>query len=192
VDDTLLARLAADVDASFEELVRSEQQFVFGVARRLTLDPHDAEEVAQEAFVRAYRALQGYEPVRIRTLHVRPWLAQIALNVQRNRVRRRPGAEIVPLDPSGERGPSTAAGEGPDAEAERSAWRRACRAWLDSLPASYRLPVALRYVDGLSYAEVAEVLERPVGTVKAQVHRGLVMLRTIVDREGGREWKAGA
>jgi RNA polymerase sigma-70 factor (ECF subfamily) len=191
VDDTLLARLAADVDACFEELVRAEQHFVFGVARRLTLDPHDAEEVAQEAFVRAYRALRGYEPVRIRALRVRPWLARIALNVQRNRVRRR-GAEIVALDPSGERGPFTATHDGPDAQAERSAWRQACMGWLDSLPEPYRLAVALRFVEGLSYAEVAEALDRPVGTVKAQVHRGIGMLRDIVDREGGTEWKAGA
>ena len=193
VDDTLLDRLATDVDAAFEELVRSEQHFVFGVARRLTLDHHDAEEVAQEAFVRAYKALRGYEPVRIRALRIRPWLARIALNVQRNRVRRRSGAEIVPLDPTAERGGLPAApNDGPDAEAERSAWRRACRGWLDSLPEPYRFAVALRLVDGLSYAEVAEALGRPVGTVKAHVHRGLAMLRDIVDREGGREWKAGA
>jgi RNA polymerase sigma factor (sigma-70 family) len=191
VDDTLLARLATDVDGSFEDLVRAEQHFVFGVARRLTLDRHDAEEVAQEAFVRAYRALTGYEPDRIRALRVRPWLARIALNVQRNRVRRR--RDVVPIDTTEHVSLfTTAADDGPEARAEARAWRDACVGWLHSLPEPYRLAVALRHIDGLAYAEVAEVLGRPVGTVKAQVHRGLGMLRDIVDEAGGQQWKAGA
>ena len=191
VDDTLLARLADDVDGSFEELVRAQQHFVFGVARRLTLDRHDAEEVAQEALVRTYRALQGYEPERIRALRLRPWLARITLNVQRNRVRRR--REVVTLD-AGSHSQQLAApeGEGPETSTERSAWREACEGWLDRLPEPYRLAVTLRHINGLTYAEVAEVLGRPVGTVKAQVHRGLGMLRDIVDEAGGREWKEGA
>jgi RNA polymerase sigma-70 factor (ECF subfamily) len=65
-------------------------------------------------------------------------------------------------------------------------------AWLDSLPDPYRVPVTLRHVHGLSYSEVAEVLDRPVGTTKAQVHRGLQMLRDIVERAGGQEWREGA
>jgi len=188
VDDTLLARLATDVDGSFEAFVRAEQHFVFGVAVRLTVDRHDAEEVAQEAFVRAYRALRGYEAERIRALRVRPWLARITLNVQRNRVRRR--RDVVPLDTATP--PSAPHSEGPEANAEAASWRDACAGWLAGLPEPYRLAVALRHIDGLTYGEVAEVLDRPVGTVKAQVHRGLGMLREIVDRAGGRAWKEGA
>ena len=188
MDDTLLARLADDVDGTFEAFVLAEQHFVFGVALRLTLNRHDAEEVAQEAFVRAYRALKEYEADRIRALRPRPWLARITLNVQRNRVRRR--RDVVPLD-AGAPLPTPDA-EGPEARAETASWRDACAGWLASLPEPYRLAVALRHIDGLSYGEVAQVLDRPVGTVKAQVHRGLGMLRDIVDQAGGRAWKEGA
>ena len=188
MDETFLARLADDVDGGFEALVRSEQHFVFGVAVRLTVDRHDAEEVAQEAFVRAYRALRDYAPERIRALRVRPWLARITLNVQRNRVRRR--RDVVPLDTGTP--PAAPHAEGPEANAEATAWRDACAGWLARLPEPYRLAVALRHVDGLTYGEVAEVLDRPVGTVKAQVHRGLGMLRAIVDQAGGTAWKEGA
>ena len=182
MDDTLLARLADDVDGSFEAFVLAEQHFVFGVALRLTLDRHDAEEVAQEAFVRAYRALTGYEPERIRALRPRPWLAQITLNVQRNRVRRRRDVVHGPPDL-----PAPTA-DGPEERAEAADARSRCAALVASLPEPYRVAVALRHIEGLSYAEVADALDRPVGTVKAQVHRAVAMLREKIDEEDNR-WR---
>jgi RNA polymerase sigma-70 factor (ECF subfamily) len=189
VHASFIERLAADVDGAFEELVRSEQGYVFGVALRLTLDRHEAEEVAQEAFVRAYRALAGYESQRIRFLHLRPWLAQIVLNVQRNRVRRhRP---VSPLDEL--RVPAAApAADGPEATAEATARRELCAHALATLPEPYRLAVGLRHIEGLSYPEVAEALGRPVGTVKAQVHRGLRLLRSALEDDEISEWKEWA
>ena len=89
--EQLTARLARDLDGAFEELVRDHQDTVYGVALRLVGNAHDAEDVAQDAFVRAYRALSGWPPARIHELRVRPWLARITLNLVRNRARdRRP------------------------------------------------------------------------------------------------------
>src|SRR3954447_3411567 len=89
MDDTeLTERLARDLDGAFELLVRLHVDRCHSIALRVLGDPHDAEEVAQDALVRAYRALAGYDGARIRELRLRPWLATIVVNLCRNRVRR--------------------------------------------------------------------------------------------------------
>src|SRR5207245_4916500 len=80
MDDSSLARaLADDLDGHFEQLVRTYQDRLYGFALRLTDSRQDAEESTQDAFVRAYRALERYPAERRRELRLRPWLYQIAL-----------------------------------------------------------------------------------------------------------------
>jgi RNA polymerase sigma-70 factor (ECF subfamily) len=182
MDDTeLAARLARDLDGTFEVLVRAHVDRCYAIALRILGNPHDAEEVAQDALVRAYRALGGYEPARIRELRLRPWLATIVVNLCRNRVRRHP-LPTTPLAPLVESGhePAADATSDPAGLAAASAERDRLVALLAALPDRYRIPVILRHVDDLSYAELAEVLGRPEGTLKAQVSRGLAMLRAAV------------
>ena len=179
MDDTELAELLArDLDASFEALVRAHADRCFSIALRVLGNPHDAEEVAQDALVRAYRALTGYPAQRIRDLHLRPWLATIVVNLCRNRTRRH-ALPTTPLGPLVELGvePVAARGDEPARIADRAADREHLAALLATLPDRYRIPVVLRHVDDLSYAELSEVLGRPEGTLKAQVSRGLAMLR---------------
>jgi RNA polymerase sigma-70 factor (ECF subfamily) len=182
MDDSELAeRLARDLDGTFEALVRAHVDRCYGIALRVLGDPHDAEEVAQDALVRAHRALGGYEPGRIRDLRLRPWLATIVVNLCRNRVRRRalPTTSLEPLVEAGFE-PASDAAEGPAALAEVAVDRERLATLLASLPDRYRIPIVLRHVDDLSYAELSEVLGRPEGTLKAQVSRGLAMLRAAV------------
>ena len=175
-DTALTERLAADLDASFEALVNAHVDRLFSIALRILGDRGDAEEAAQDALVRAYRALGGYDYGRIRELRLRPWLTTIVVNVCRNRTRVRrvkttelgfePGTEPA-VDPVARR----------DA---RDAWARL----LATLPPAQRIAIVLRHVDGLSYAEMAEALDKPEGTLKAQVHRGLATLRDALATEG--------
>src|SRR5215218_7945512 len=83
----LAQRLAIDLDGSFEALVVALQGPVYRFAYRWCGNAQDAEEIAQDAFVRAYGALRGYDVERIRALKLTPWLLTIAVNVARNRVR---------------------------------------------------------------------------------------------------------
>ena len=98
-DNPLLEALARDLDGSFETLVRDHQDRLYSIALRLLGDPRDAEEAAQDAFVRAYRALARYDAARIGELRLRPWLATIVLNLCRTRLgRRAPGRSALSLD----------------------------------------------------------------------------------------------
>jgi RNA polymerase sigma factor (sigma-70 family) len=176
-------RLARDLDGSFEELVHGHQRLVFGLALRVVGDRADAEEVAQDTFERAYHALADYPAERVAAMRLRPWLARIALNLARNRLRRRPppGRPLEDGDgrPLAVAGPAAAE---PAQVAERGQERALLAELLAALPRPYREAVVLRHVEGLPYAEVAEVLDRPVGTVKTHVHRGVRQLRMELER----------
>jgi RNA polymerase sigma-70 factor (ECF subfamily) len=180
-DQRLSASLAVDVDAHFEEMVRTFQDRLYGFALRLTRSPADAEEAIQDTFVRAYRALQRYPSDRVATLRVRAWLYQIALNVVRNRARR-PTLAAVALDDS--MSPPAAQQEQPERIFALKETRAHLAKALRSLPERYATAVILRHVQGLSYAEAADVLGQPVGTTKSDVHRGLRILREALEVEG--------
>jgi RNA polymerase sigma-70 factor (ECF subfamily) len=182
-DDELTAGMADDLDGTFERLVLAYQDRLYGFALRMTGSRPDAEEVAQETFVRAYRALAGYPVERIRALAPRPWLYRIALNVVRNRARRwRP--TLVPLDGAlGERVEPPDTAERPEAAAERAEQRDRLAELVATLPPRFRAAVVLRHVEDLGYAEVATLLDQPIGTVKANVHRGIKLLRDALQRD---------
>ncbi len=177
--DALCVRLATDVDEAFPELVVAHQDLVYGVALRVMRDATAAEDVAQEAFVRAYRALKRYPDERVRELRLRPWLARISLNTARNEVRGRKPHDDLEAAAANLKDPSA----GPINIAERNDERRMWARLLAQLPDRYRLAVALRYIDDLSYQELAEALDRPLGTVKSDVHRGTALLRAAFDAE---------
>ncbi len=179
-DVALAARLATDLDRAFPALVDAHAARLYTIAQRYLGVASDAEEVAQDALVRAYRALEDYDRDRIRMLRVRPWLATITINLARNRRRRqadrRPPTALEALVAAGLE-PRQSVRDGPAAVAEQREERRRLADALLTLPPAARAAVVLRHVDGLSVAETAAALDRPEGTVKAQVHRGLAQLR---------------
>ncbi|HYN70251.1 MAG TPA: RNA polymerase sigma factor [Candidatus Eisenbacteria bacterium] len=186
-DVALAHQLAADLDAAFPALVTAQADRLYSIALRLLGDPRDAEEVAQDALVRALRAIEGYAPERTAELRLRPWLAAITVNLARNRRRRiadrQPPSRLEPLLDAGldlpdERNP------GPVTVVTRREGATALATTLLLLPPSIRAAVVLRHVDGLSVAETAEALGRPEGTIKAQVARGLERLRHLLAESG--------
>lgn len=167
-----------DLSAEFSDLVRAHQAAIYSIALRLTGCRADAEDAAQDTFVRAYRSLVSFDDDRRAALNVRPWLAAIALNVCRNRARsasRRPHEALgVEHDAAAHdrRGGAEAAEDGETAAELAAALRR--------LPDVQRRSIVLHHGGGLTYAEVGLALGRPEGTVKADVHRGLAALRSIL------------
>ncbi len=163
--------LADDLDASFPGLVDRMGARIYWGLRRMYNNHHEAEDLAQETFIRAYRALCDYDRSRIEDLDVEPWLWTIALNLGRNNLRNRARRPIyVELGETG--------GSEPEIVDSRAWDRRFSR-----LTKNQRNAVVLRHVAGLGTAEIAEVTRRPEGTVKADIHRGLARLRTLMEEE---------
>lgn len=174
----LAGRLAVDVDRAFPELVLDYQDRLYSGVRSF-VGAADAEDVTQETLIRAHKALHSYDPERIETLQVSGWLWAIALNLCRNWARtrsRRPQTVQLTFDRAGT---EAAADEAVDAVMLDS-WRRR----LAELNEAQRVAVVLRHVVGLSYREIAAATERPVGTAKTDVSRGLAALRKIISEEG--------
>jgi len=180
-EDTLEAALARDLDGTFERLVRDYQDRLYSFACRLARNPEDAEEIAQDAFVRAYRALKTYPAERIRALSLKAWLYQITLNTARNRFRGK-RHKFVSIDERGADGraawePEDDPDARPDARFEEGRRRADIATLVAGLPEHYRSALILRYMEGLKLEEVASVLKQPLGTVKSNVHRAVNALR---------------
>lgn len=170
--DEMANALAADLDRAFPSVVEEMGNRLFWGLRRICGDHQEAEDLTQETFIRAYRALGSYDVERIRALRVRPWLWTIAMNLGRNHLRdrsRRPTYVELTTD---------AADEDPE-PVDGAAWDRR----LGSLSRDQRVAVVLRHVVGLGIGEIAEITGRPEGTVKADVHRGLTKLREAMEKE---------
>ncbi|MBX3066665.1 MAG: RNA polymerase sigma factor [Anaerolineae bacterium] len=173
--DQLNEAIAADLDASFEYMVLAFQDRLYRFALRLTDNPQDAEEIAQDAFVRAYKALSSYSPERRLTLAIRPWLYQIALNVFRNRVRTpHPPTDSLEAD---EIEISDASEDRPEQRATISERDGELARQVAELPRHYREVLVLHYVEDLTFLEIADLLDQPLGTVKSKVSRGIDLLR---------------
>lgn len=166
-----------DLDTGFIELFQAYQHVVFSTALRISGLWADAEDLAAESFLRAYRALSTFQRSRLLALQPRSWLLTITLNLWRNQQRdvaRQPVA--APLE-------QAADPPDPREDVERTFHQREAdrelSALLTVLPPDQRAAVVLRHVIGLQVAEIAEVLDRPEGTVKSDISRGLRRLRQL-------------
>ena len=181
-DEDLPILLATDLDNYFGQLVVLYQPRLYRFALRLTSSPQDAEDMVQETFLRSYHALKSYPAPKVCVLQLRSWLYTIALNIFRNR-RRKPEHPSILLDVS-EDSPLLEI-EDPTLEPEEEAywheWRRELERHLATLAEHYRVAITLYYFEDLSYVEVAELLNQPVGTVKAHIHRALRMLHKALE-----------
>ncbi len=171
-----LARLRTGEVRAFEELVSAYQHRVFGVALRMLGSAAEAEEVAQEVFLRAYRALAGFRgDAKLST-----WLYGIASRLCLNRLasgaRRmvRSGDEMLARIPSAEADPGT--------RLDRSELWGALYEAIAELPDDRRVVVVLRDLEGLSYEEIAQALELEPGTVRSRLHRARMDLKDKLER----------
>lgn len=177
-DGELVARARRGDASAYDELVRRHAQIAFRTAYLVTGSAADAEEAAQDGFVKAHRSLARFRP----GAPFRPWLLQIVANEAKNR-RRSAGRRAALALRAGREGPSGGAAPPPErallAAEERSALLEA----LDSLEERDRLVIACRYLLELSEAETAAALGCRRGTVKSRLSRALERLRAVEGME---------
>jgi len=164
----LVASACGGSAEAFSTLVERHRSSVLRLALRLTRNPDDAMDVAQDTFLRAYRSIEAFRPER----PFARWLLAIARNASLDALRRRRRAAATEL---GERRASEEAG--PEDLVVRREEAATVRAALALLPARYRRAVDLYYVERLRYREIAETLEIPIGTVKTFISRAKAQLR---------------
>jgi len=165
---------------SFESIVLEEIPVLYRVARRMTLNDSDAEDLVGQALLRAVKAWNGFDG-----RHPRSWLIRIVKNEHLMRIRHRATRPEVAMEEVSE--PSE------DGFWEEMSWRAVgadILRELDRLPEEYRMAVALCDVEELSYEEAAEAMDVPVGTVRSRLYRGRRMLRAALVRSIGGEEEA--
>ncbi len=146
---------------AFRELVRRYERLVFGVILRLVRNPSRAEELSQDAFVKAFRALHSYD----RDRKFSAWLLRIAHNVAIDELRKH-APETAELDPA-----IPDPSEPPQRLVEQRELADALRTAMSWLRPEYRELVALKYEQDMEYEEIVEITGLPLGTVKSSLHR---------------------
>lgn len=156
-----------DRDA-FAEIVRRHQQAVFNAAYHVLGNVHDAEDAAQETFIRAYQFFEGFDINR----PLAPWLKRIAVNVCLNRLEGyKPASSLDDeLAPAPDPDPS------PEAQAVDRDRSERIRSELSRLPPRYRLVIELRHFQDLSYEQIAKELKRPLSDIKSDLFRARKLL----------------
>ena len=196
-DATLVKSTLGGSEDAFRELVERYQRPVYRLIVRMLRDPGKAEDLAQEVFLRAYSHLESYD----RNRKFSSWLFKIAHNLTIDTLRRG-SLRTVPLDRDADED-SVAVREVADPNAlsgmrrmERADLRSALEEALAALRPSYREVILLRFVEGLSYEEIAQATGMPLGTMKTQLHRARRELQDELERRGfatggGRETSGG-
>lgn len=160
---------------SWDEIVRTYGDRVYGLAYRLAGNRHDAEDITQEAFIRVFRSLDTYEPGSFTG-----WLHRITTNVFLDMVRRRSRIRLRPLGE--ETGYLVSSEPTPEQVMNDAQLDPNLQAALDDLPPDFRAAVVLCDVEGLTYEEVGAALGIKVGTVRSRIHRGRKALREGLER----------
>jgi RNA polymerase sigma-70 factor (ECF subfamily) len=168
-DHQLVERSRAGDVAAFEELVKRHQSRAYGIAYRLLGNREDAQEVAQEAFARAYFRLGDFRG----TAQFRTWLYRILVNLATDLRRRRkpesPGEEGILR--------RTTTGENPGKQLDQRELGQCITEAIEALPTDLRTVIVLREIEELSYSEIARVIRRPVGTVMSRLFHARRRLR---------------
>lgn len=187
IDAALVERVQAGERLAFDLLVRKYQHRIVSLIQRFVPDWHEAQDVAQEAFIKAFRALPNFRGDSA----FYTWLYKIAVNCAKNhrvsQSRRPPTDDIaiedaVRIEDSGRMHDRAT----PENEFLRAEVERTVLAAVEDLPEEIRTALMLREVDGLSYEEIAQIMNCPIGTVRSRIFRG----RDAVDRRI-RPWVEG-
>lgn len=178
-DEQIIDRVRKGETRLFEQLVRRHQDAVYGMAVRFTRSPPDAEDVAQEVFLKAFRGLAGFKgEAKFST-----WLYRIAFNLSADWLRRnrRPARRAAPLEEAGEVHDGRVDLEAGLLAAEE---RDRVAAAIDALDERYRSVVVLMYYQKLPYEQIAAVTGLPLKTIETRLYRARKILREALAADG--------
>ena len=170
---------ATDPQAQFEQIVMPHLDAAYNLARWLAGNEHDAEDIAQEACLRAFRFLGGF-----RGGNSRSWLLTIVRNTAYTWLKQNRPQAVVSLGDEELNDIEDVAGLTSHSNMFHHADRDVLRAALEALPAEFREVLVLRELEGLSYKEIADVADAPIGTVMSRLARARKQLQEYLSRKG--------
>ena len=185
-DEQLVVEALAGSEAAFRDIVRRFERPVFNLIARMVHDRALAEDLSQDAFLKAFSRLDSFRPEQGKFSN---WLFKIAHNTTIDHLRKR-AIDTVPLDAGDDdevdRGATT---PDPDAESpfdavERSDLGAALSVAIEGLRPEYREAMILRHQEGLAYDEIATIMDLPLGTIKTYLHRARKELATLLTEAG--------
>lgn len=168
-EDERIARIASEDERAFDELVRRYYGLVYSLAHKLLDDQDDAREIAQDTFVKVHRALDSFRG----DASLKTWIMRIAMRLSLNRRRDRSRSAWHRLGLQGGEAAThaaTLAHQTPEGEYISREVRAQVRAQIDGLPESLRQVLILNSFEDLSYEEIAQILDLPIGTVSSRLH----------------------
>jgi len=179
-EEALVKRSARGDERAFAMLVQRYKGMVYSTAYKLLKDPGRAEDAAQDTFIKTYAALPGFKG----SAKFSSWLYRICYNTCISMLRRkRPEVELTEA--------MAVTTGGPVEEFRARDLRAVIQDEVSSMPDGYRAVVTLYHFNGMTYEEIARLTRKPLGTVKAMIHRGRAMLRTrLLERVGWDELRA--
>ncbi|MBA7498617.1 ECF RNA polymerase sigma factor SigW [subsurface metagenome] len=166
----------------FSRLIDNYNNMVYNLAYRMSNNPHEAEDISQEAFLRAYQSLAHFNP----SYKFSTWLYQITLNIIRDRFKKKE-INYVSLDTPVETDDSEFYPQpedltnNPEQIITRREDAQVIQQAIYSLPLKYREVIVLRHLQDLSYIEISNILKIPSGTVKIRLHRAREQLKKILE-----------
>lgn len=178
LDEELVRRVQAGDTAAFDLLVRKHQHRIAALIGRYVSDWSEVQDVAQETFIRAYRALGNFRG----DAQFYTWLHRIAVNTAKNHLvahNRRPPTDDIDDAEHFDSGIRLRDSDTPERELMRQQLEQTVMRAVEALPEELRVAINLREVDGLSYDEIAERMGCPIGTVRSRIFRA----REAIDRE---------
>lgn len=169
----------ADI-STFEELVRKSHRQSYSIAYRLTGNNSDAEDLLQEATIRAYRFFHRYNP----EMPFQSWMYRILSNAHVDMMRKNNKFKQMSIEQQGSEGNYALevadSKPRPDQELMNNTFSDSVQKGLVQMNAEFRMAVILADIEGMSYDEVAEIMETSVGTVRSRIHRGRVQLKSFL------------
>ncbi|MGI4858520.1 MAG: RNA polymerase sigma factor RpoE [Janthinobacterium lividum] len=194
IDQVLVERVQQGDKAAFELLVAKYQRKIVRLISRLVRDPAEVEDVAQEAFIKAYRAIPQFRGESA----FYTWLYRIAVNSAKNYLASQ--GRRAPTSTEADAEEAETFGDGdllrdintPESVLMSKQIAQTVNAAMAGLPEELRTAISLREIEGLSYEEIAEMMNCPIGTVRSRIFRAreaiAVKLRPLLDTQGGRRW----
>ncbi len=172
-DEELVACCRKGQKQAFEILVKRYEKQIFSLAFRLGGDYDEARDLAQESFLRIYQELPRYDEKR----KFFPWMYRVAHNTCLNTLNRRPKNRVFFEDVGEPPAALQDSADSPEVSYERQETAELVRQALQQMPDQFRIPLMLKYMEGLSYQEISQRMDLPVSTIETRLHRGRKLLQ---------------